>query len=179
MAAIGLATSGYAIHYRAWLATSLPVQFGAFAETLDAAAWVRALLMPVFFLVLGMQLKFELLQRRAPSPCSGTGAIRRTLRCHCTTALGGLLGPAAIYLALALERTARAASGGLGHRRCRPWNGLLGAGRVHPADRPAPASLRVLLIAVALADNLVAVVLGALSRLGALDSFSRITGAER
>jgi Na+:H+ antiporter, NhaA family len=158
VAAIGLATSGYAIHYRAWLATSLPVQFGGFAETLDAAAWVRALLMPVFFLVLGMQLKFELLRGELSGP--------RRVALPLLAALGGLVGPAAIYFALAL-------SGGQGD----PGGWAIGCATdgasalaVFTLTGPRlAASLRVLLIAVALADNLVAVVLEALTRIGALD----------
>ena len=50
------------------IAAVIPAQVGGFAETLSLAGWVRALLMPVFFLVLGMELKFELLRGELSNP---------------------------------------------------------------------------------------------------------------
>src|SRR5579883_2325010 len=91
VAALAVANSRLAGTYLALLATPLPVRIAGFAETLTLAGWVRSLLMPVFFLVLGMQLKFEALR--------GELSGARRLALPAVAAAGGLLGPALIYLA--------------------------------------------------------------------------------
>src|SRR5476651_1132305 len=59
VAAVGVANSRLGGDYFALLAAPVPVRIGDLAQTLSVAGWVRALLMPVFFFVLGMELKFE------------------------------------------------------------------------------------------------------------------------
>ncbi len=75
--------------------------------TLSLAGWVRALLMPVFFLVLGMELKFELLRGELSNP--------RRLALPALGALGGFVVPALVGLAIG-----RGASGGAGPARRPP-----------------------------------------------------------
>jgi NhaA family Na+:H+ antiporter len=146
VAAIGLATSGYAGHYRALIDAPLPLRVGDFAETLTLAGWVRALLMPVFFLVLGMQLKFELLRGELSNP--------RRLALPALAALGGFVVPALVAWAIAgggaQTWAAAAASDGAAAL----------AALTLAAPRLAP-SLRVLLIAVPIVDNLAAVIVTA------------------
>jgi NhaA family Na+:H+ antiporter len=154
VAAIGLATSGYSADYRAFLAAPIAVQIGDFAETLSVAAWVRALLMPVFFLVLGMQLKFELLRGELSNP--------RRLALPALAALGGFLVPAAIALAIHADATAWAIG-------CATDGAAALAALSLTAPRLAP-SLRVLLIAVAIVDNLAAVILTAILGGGPVDA---------
>jgi NhaA family Na+:H+ antiporter len=145
VAAISLATSGYAAAYREFLAAPIVARLGDFTETMSVAGWARALLMPVFFLVLGMELKFELLRGELSNP--------RRLMLPALAALGGLIGPAALFLAI-----------GLG------WGGVTQGWTIGCATDGAaalaaltlvgprlPHALRVLLICVALIDNLVAV----------------------
>ena len=91
LAAVGVANSRLGGDYFALLAAPIPVRAGSFIETLSVAGWVRALLMPVFFLMLGMELKFELLRGELSGP--------RRLGLPAAAALGGLLLPAAIYVA--------------------------------------------------------------------------------
>src|SRR5258707_1324264 len=105
VAAVGVANSGLAGDYFALLAQRVPVQVGAFTETETAAAWIRTLLMPVFFLVLGMELKFELLR--------GELHNLRGLMAPALAAIGGLVVPVAIYFAVT--------------RGAAPWNWATGA----------------------------------------------------
>jgi NhaA family Na+:H+ antiporter len=156
VAAISLATSGYAAPYREFLAAPIALRLGDFAETLSVAGWARALLMPVFFLVLGMELKFELLRGELSNP------RRRAL--PALAALGGLVAPVAIFLAVALS-----------------WGGVTQGWTIGCATDGAAAlaaltlagprlsqALRVLLICVALIDNVAAMLVTAALGAGAL-----------
>jgi NhaA family Na+:H+ antiporter len=144
VAAISLATSGYAAPYREFLAAPIVARLGDFSETMSVAGWARALLMPVFFLVLGMELKFELLRGELSNP------RRRAL--PALAALGGLALPAAVFLAVDLGW------GGVG----RGWtigcatDGAAALAALTLAAPRVPQALRVLLICVALIDNIVA-----------------------
>jgi NhaA family Na+:H+ antiporter len=143
VAAIGLATSGYAAHYRDLIGASIPVRIGDFSETLTLTGWVRALLMPVFFLVLGMELKFELLRGELSNP--------RRLALPALAALGGFLVPALI-------------AWGIGRTGPQTWASAAasdGAAALATLTLVAPRlapPLRVLLVAVAIADDLAAVI---------------------
>ncbi|MGH6955329.1 MAG: Na+/H+ antiporter NhaA, partial [Caulobacteraceae bacterium] len=68
VAAMGLANSRIAGDYFGVLAAPVPVRIGDVGETLSLAGWVRSLLMPILFLVLGMELKFELLRGELSNP---------------------------------------------------------------------------------------------------------------
>ena len=156
VAAIGLATSGYDVHYRAFLAMPVEARLAGFSETLAVADWARAALMPVFFLVLGLQLKFELLRGELSNP--------RRLALPALAALGGFVIPAVIALAVSLIWTGRTGGWMIG---CATDGAAALAALMLAGPRLAPP-LRVLLIAVALIDNLVAVTLTAILRVGAL-----------
>src|SRR5580658_2812483 len=99
LAALGLANSAYAGAYFGVLGRPEIVRIGPFTETLTIGGWVRALLMPIFFLVLGMQLKFELLRGELSNP--------RRLALPLLAALGGLAGPAVVFLGFALAGSPR------------------------------------------------------------------------
>jgi NhaA family Na+:H+ antiporter len=147
VAALGVANSRLGPDYFAVLAHPVPVQIGGFAETETVAAWIRTLLMPVFFLVLGMELKFELLR--------GELHNLRGLAAPALAALGGLVVPVAIYFAVT--------------RSASPWTWAAGAATDGAAALAAlslagprmPHALRVLVMSVALADNLAATALAA------------------
>ena len=154
VAAIGLATSGYSAHYKDLIDTVIPARVGDFAVTLTLAGWVRALLMPIFFLVLGMELKFELLRGELSNP--------RRLALPALAALGGFVVPALVAFAIgggdaALWASATTTDGAAA---------LAALSLVAPRLSP---SLRVLLIAVAIADNLAAVVIAAILTAGPPD----------
>jgi len=147
VAAIGLATSGYAAHYRGLIGAPIAIQVGGFAATMYVAAWVRALLMPLFFLVLGMELKFELLRGELSNP--------RRLALPALGAVGGFVAPALVAWAIGQDGPQNWASAAASDGA----SALALLSLVAP--RLAP-SLRVLLMAVAIADGLAAVVVTAL-----------------
>lgn len=151
LAAIGLANSGYAGHCQAALDAPAPVRVGAFAETLTVGGWVRTLLMPVFFLVTGMELKFELLRGELSNP--------RRLALPALAAIGGLVGPLLLYLAIN-----HAAIGA--HT---PWtaglatDGAAALAAMAVAGPRVSHMSRILLVSIAATDNLAGALLAAIS----------------
>jgi len=158
VAALGLANSRLGADYLAWLALPVPVRVGDFSETLTVAGWVRALLMPIFFLVLGMELKFEVLRGELSNP--------RRLALPALAAGGGLIVPAAIYLALNQGQHGDPDSWAAG---C-ATDGAAALAALAIAGSRLPQPLHVLIMSVALADNLIAVTLAGLLDERALDA---------
>src|SRR5260221_7075288 len=95
VAAVTLANSPWAARYFALVGTTIPIRLGAFSEARTLLAWVRDGLMPVFFLVLGMQIKFEVLRGELSNP--------RRLALPAAAAIGGVGVPALVYLAFNLS----------------------------------------------------------------------------
>jgi len=158
LAAIAIANSRLAGAYFALLATQVPFRVGGFAATLSLAAWARALLMPVFFLTLGMQLKFEALRGVLSSP--------RRLGLPALAAVGGLVGPALVYVAIG-SGAGPGWTAGLGSGLA--TDGALALAIVAMAAPNLAPSLGVVLMAVALADNVAADVAAAVLSPGRLD----------
>lgn len=158
------ANSPWAGAYAAFTGALVPVQVGPFSETLSVAAWVRSGLMPVFFFVMGLQLKHEVLRGEFSSP--------RRLALPIFGGLGGAQLPAIVYLALNLG------PGG----RPEGWPVALAtdvafalAALAVAAPRTAP-TLRVFLLTMAMAADVLAVVLIAVLFSGDL-RFPMLAGA--
>jgi NhaA family Na+:H+ antiporter len=155
--AIVIANSAYGGRYFAFIAAPIPVRIDSFVETLSVAGWVRAGLMPIFFMVLGMQIKFELLR--------GELSNHRRLALPALAALGGLAGPAAVFVGVSQ------ATGGSAHA----WpvgeatDVAFALAVLALAGPRLPSSLRVLLMSVALADDLADVGLTAALQAGRID----------
>jgi Na+:H+ antiporter, NhaA family len=145
--AIVWANSPWAWRYFAFIGAEVPVRLGDFAVTETVGRWVSDALMAIFFLVLGMQIKFEVLRGELSSP--------RRLGLPLAAALGGLVVPALTFLALNLgvPRTA----GGWATPMATDVGVALAVLTV--AGPRLPAALRIFLLTVALADTLVAVVI--------------------
>jgi len=156
VAAISLATSGYAAPYREFLAAPIVARLGDFSETMSVAGWARALLMPVFFLVLGMELKFELLRGELSNP------RRRAL--PALAALGGLVAPIAVFLAISLGW----GGGTRGWTIACATDGAAALAALTLAQPRLSQALRVLLICVALIDNVAAMLVNSAMNAGAL-----------
>lgn len=92
LAAIALANSPWAHIYFGFISEPFTVQLGAFTETLPVLDWVKDGLMAVFFFVVGLEIKYEIIRGELANP--------RRLALPIIAALGGMLGPAAIYLAV-------------------------------------------------------------------------------
>ena len=145
LAALVVANSQWAPQYRAFVEWPLPVRVGDFEETLSILDWVRDGLMAVFFLVVGMEIKFEILRGELSSP--------RRLVLPMIAAIGGMVAPAAVYLALNLGR--HAAPQGWPIPTATDIAFALAALAV--AAPRMPSSLRVFLLALAIADDFGAV----------------------
>jgi Na+:H+ antiporter, NhaA family len=91
LAAIALANSPWAGDYFSLLHEPFTVQLGAFTEVLPVLDWVKDGLMAVFFFVVGLEIKYEIVRGELANP--------RRLALPIVAALGGLVGPAVIYLA--------------------------------------------------------------------------------
>ncbi|HEX5377690.1 MAG TPA: Na+/H+ antiporter NhaA [Phenylobacterium sp.] len=90
--AILLANSPWAHRYFAFIDHPFTIQFGLFDETKPVLKWVKDGLMAVFFFVVGMEIKFEILRGELSNP--------RRLALPILAAIGGIVVPALIYVAL-------------------------------------------------------------------------------
>src|SRR5258708_22577832 len=148
--ALILANSPLAADYFALLAKPIPVQLGAFTQTSPVEAWVKDGLMAVFFLIVGLEIKFEALRGELSSP--------RRLTTPILAAVGGMVVPALIYLAFNLG------PGGAprGWPTPTPPDIAFALASLSPAAPAIPASLRLFLLTLAIADafGAVAVVVG-------------------
>jgi NhaA family Na+:H+ antiporter len=147
LAAVIWANSPWASAYDALTQHAVPVRVGPFAQEMSVAGWVKTALMPVFFFVVGLEIKYEIVRGELSNP--------RRLALPVLAAAGGLIVPALVYLAINA-----AAPGGLlagwptPTATTSPSPG--GAGRRRPR---LPPTLRVFLLTLAIADDLVAVML--------------------
>jgi NhaA family Na+:H+ antiporter len=145
--ALILANSAVSSDYFAWLATPVPIQLGDFADTRSVADWVKDGLMAAFFLIVGLEIKFEVLRGELSSP--------RRLATPILAAVGGMVVPALIYLAINLGPGG--APGGWPTPVATDIAFALAALAV-VAPR-LPTSLRLFLLTLAIADDFGAVAL--------------------
>jgi len=142
--AVVAANSPWADNYKAILAAPIPVRLGDFAPTLSLSSWVADGLMAIFFLVVGMELKFEVLRGELVSP--------RRLALPAFAAAGGVVVPALVYLAFNLG------SGGApaGWPTAIATDLAFALAALAFAAPNAPGDLRVFLLSLAIADDLFA-----------------------
>ena len=147
VAALVVANSPWASDYFAWLKSEHILQIGPLRIEETISNWIKEGLMAVFFLVVGLEIKYEILRGELSDP--------RKLATPVIAAIGGMVAPALVYLAVA------GVTGG-------PHNGwpvplatdiafalavfaLVGKG--------LPPSLRVFLLTLAIVDDLGAIAL--------------------
>jgi NhaA family Na+:H+ antiporter len=90
LAGLAMANSRWAHAYATFVDLVVPVRIGAFVHTLSVADWVRDGLMAAFFLIVGLEVKYEVLRGEFSSP--------RRLAAPILAAIGGMAGPAVVYL---------------------------------------------------------------------------------
>src|SRR5579871_1830555 len=145
--AIALANSRAAGAYVRFIGEPFTVQFGAFQETLSVLDWVKQGLMAVFFFVVGLEIKYEIVRGELASP--------RRLALPVLAALGGMAGPALVYLAI---------NGGAGGTP-QGWptpvatDIAFALAALAVAGPRLPPTLRVFLLTLAIVDDLGAVAL--------------------
>jgi NhaA family Na+:H+ antiporter len=150
LAALIWANCPYAPAYFRLLETPFQIQIGGFSETLAVRDWAADGLMTVFFFVVGLEIKQEVLKGELSSP--------RKFALPLAAAAGGLIGPALVYLPIA------AAGGGAQHA----WP--TGAGTdiafalaaMALIGRRLPESVRLFFLSLVIASDIAAVALIAL-----------------
>ncbi|WP_269515695.1 Na+/H+ antiporter NhaA [Brevundimonas subvibrioides] len=144
-AALVVANSPLSDAYFAWLKSEHLFQAGPLRLELTVSEWIKEGLMAVFFLVVGMEIKYEILRGELSDP--------RKLATPVLAALGGMVAPALVYLAIS------GATGG-------PQGGwpvplatdiAFALGVFAIAGRGLPSSLRVFLLTLAIVDDLGAI----------------------
>ena len=149
-AAVGLvwANSPWADGYHRLWESELSIRLGDWSLALDLRHWVNEGLMALFFLVVGLEIKRELLEgelrdpRRAALPVLG--------------ALGGMVVPAALYLVVSGVGGEGEAGRGWGIPMATDIAFALGV--VAVVGRGLPSSLRLFLLTLAIVDDLGAIV---------------------
>ena len=182
LAAVILANSPLADDYFGLIHAPLVVRVGAFDQTRDVLSWTRDGLMAVFFLVVGMEIKFEVLRGEFSSP--------RRVALPILAAAGGMAGPALVYLAV----NARPGGTPSGWPIPTPTDVAFSLAALAVFGRRLPESLRLFLLTLAVVDDIGAVVVigvlftspihtasltGAVVTLGALAALSRWKTAPR
>lgn len=147
--AVVWANSPWQSSYEAFWTTELSFELGAIVVGEDLRHWVNDALMALFFFVVGLEIKREVLVGELASPRQAALPI--------AAALGGMAVPAAIYAAINLGGTGLA---GWGIPMATDIAFALGV--LALLGRRAPTSLKVFLTALAIVDDLGAVLVIAL-----------------
>ena len=143
------ANSPWADAYHHLWETELGVDLALFSLREDLHHWVNDGLMAVFFFVVGLEIKRELLRGNLSTP--------RAAAFPAVAALGGMVVPAAVYLALN-----PALPGARGWAIPMATDIAFALGVLGLLGRRAPTELRVFVLALAVVDDLGAIVVIAL-----------------
>ena len=93
LAALILANSPWSDLYFGWLKSVHVVQVGPLRLEESVSNWIKEGLMAVFFLVVGLEIKFEIVRGELSDP--------KKLATPILAAVGGMIAPALVYLAVA------------------------------------------------------------------------------
>lgn len=144
--------------YRAFLDLRLEISVGDIRLGKPLELWISEGLMSVFFLLVGLEIKREVLQGELSTP--------RQALLPVIAAVGGMVVPAAIYAWINIDDPVR----------LRGWaipsatDIAFALGLMSLAGKAVPASLKVLLTAIAIIDDLGAIVIIALFYTGNLNT---------
>ncbi len=150
LAALVVANSPWSADYFGLLKSVHAVQLGPLRLEETISDWIKEGLMAVFFLVVGLEIKFEILKGELSDP--------KKLATPILAALGGMIAPGLVYLAVALSL------GG----PTEGWPIPLATDIAFAlaifalVGRSLPSSLRVFLLTLAIVDDLGAIALIAL-----------------
>lgn len=147
LAALIIANSPWSADYFAWLKSVQVLQIGPLRLEATISDWIKEGLMAVFFLVVGLEIKYEVLQGELSNP--------KKLALPILAAIGGMAVPGVVYLAIA---------GALGGPT-QGWPIPLATDIAFAlavfalVGRSLPSSLRVFLLTLAIVDDLGAIAL--------------------
>ena len=137
------ANSPWSETYESLLHTRSNVGIGSLGLDLDVHAWIGDGLMTLFFLVVGLEIKREMID--------GELASVRTAALPAIAALGGMVGPAAIYLLFAPSSASR------GWAIPMATDIALALGVLTALGRRVPTGAKVFLLALAIVDDIGAI----------------------
>jgi NhaA family Na+:H+ antiporter len=146
LAALILANSPWADDYFGFIHAPFSVRIGPFQETADVLDWVKHGLMAIFFFVVGMEIKFEAIKGELANP--------RRLAVPILAAVGGMALPALTYL---LINASRGSDVHGAWAVPTPTDIAFALAALAAVSKTLPASLRVFLLTLAIADDLGAV----------------------
>lgn len=144
------ANSPWAEAYHALWSSRASIQLGAWSLSKPLVVWVNDALMAIFFLLVGLEIKREFL--------SGALSSRRQAALPIAAALGGMVVPAMLYLSLNLG-----GSGEAGWGVPMATDIAFALGLLAIVGRGAPLELKVILAAVAIVDDLGAILVIAIA----------------
>jgi NhaA family Na+:H+ antiporter len=139
------ANSPWSSSYDDLWSTRVVMSFGDFTMDLDLRHWVNDGLMAVFFLVVGLEIKREVSE--------GHLATRRAALLPVVAAIGGMVAPALIYLAIAGDVAAR------GWAIPVATDIALAVGVLSVAGSRVPSPLRAFLLGLAIVDDIGAIII--------------------
>jgi Na+:H+ antiporter, NhaA family len=144
-AALAWANSPWRASYEALWTTTLRIDVGGFGVAEDLRHWVSDGLMALFFFVVGLEIKRELTTGELRSP--------RSVALPAVAALGGMVVPAAIYLALNAG-----GEGAAGWGIPMATDIAFAVGVLTLAARHAPSGLKPFLLTLAILDDIGAII---------------------
>lgn len=147
IAALVVANSALGGAYFGWLKSYHTLQVGPLVLEQTISDWIKEGLMALFFLIVGLEIKYEILKGELSDP--------RRLATPVLAALGGMLGPALVYLILV--QTIGAPLGGWPIPLATDIAFALAVFAL--VGRGLPSSLRVFLLTLAIVDDLGAIAL--------------------
>ncbi|MFN7619988.1 MAG: Na+/H+ antiporter NhaA [bacterium] len=147
LTALIVANSPLAPGYFGWLKSEHILQVGPLILQLTISEWIKEGLMAVFFLVVGLEIKYEVLRGELSDP--------RKLATPVLAAIGGMVAPAAVYLVV--SGLLNGPQGGWPIPLATDIAFALAVFAV--AARGLPSSLRVFLLTLAIVDDLGAIAL--------------------
>ncbi len=153
LTALIVANSPMSAVYFSWLKSEHILQIGPLILEMSISEWIKEGLMAIFFLVVGLEIKYEILRGELSDP--------KQLAMPVLAAAGGMIAPALVYLAIS-----GSAGGPVGGWPIPLATDIAFALAIFAmVARNLPSSLRVFLLTLAIVDDL-----GAIALIGVLFS---------